>query len=78
MTNDDEESKPLSIAEIIELEKIEKKKREEIRQKNLKKRAKFSFTKSQTSKTDTNSDKKSLLLGRKIGFVSQKKNGLNK
>ena len=77
-TNDNEISKPLSIAEIIELEKVEKKKRDEIRQKNLKKRAKFSFAKSQTPKQDNNSEKKSLLLGRKISFVSQKKNGLNK
>lgn len=77
-TNNEETSKPLSIAEIIEEEKIEKKKREEIRHKNLKKRAKFSFPKSQTFKPESTSEKKSLLLGRRIGLISQKKTGLNK
>ena len=56
----------LSISEIIKSQEIEKKKLEEMKQKNLKKRAKFSFPK--VKKETSNTDRKtSLLLGKTIG-----------
>jgi hypothetical protein len=57
----------LSISDIIKSQEIEKKKLEEMKEKNLKKRAKFSFPKAKKEVNNNTDRKTSLLLGKRLG-----------